>query len=119
MNQDFLDKIKEQLLLEEERLQREIKKISESDEEVEFPSFGDKEDENAEEVAEYSTKVSLKKKLEDSLRDVLSALQRLEQGKYGTCKFCGQEIDEKRLLARPVSSSCINCKRSLKGEDIK
>ncbi|HRU90169.1 MAG TPA: hypothetical protein P5094_02540 [Patescibacteria group bacterium] len=29
------------------------------------------------------------------------------------CKYCHKKIDEKRLLARPFSSSCIKCKNKL------
>ncbi|MFA6428191.1 MAG: TraR/DksA C4-type zinc finger protein [Candidatus Buchananbacteria bacterium] len=125
MDKIFIDEIKEKLIQEQERSQRELAKFSkksienDASREVIFPDFGDKEDENAEEVATYTTNLSLEKKLEETLRDVAGALKRIAEGKYGICKFCGQEIDKSRLLARPVSSSCVSCKKSLKGENIK
>ena len=42
---------------------------------------------------------------------IKSALERLEQGIYGLCEECGEEIGEKRLEARPVTTLCINCKK--------
>ena len=39
------------------------------------------------------------------------ALDRLEEGTFGICEECGKEIPEKRLMARPVASLCIECKR--------
>ena len=84
--------------------------------ETEFPQLGDKEDENAAEVEEYSTNLSLERTLESALRDVTKTLERIKSGTYGKCKYCGKDIDEKRLLARPTSSSCIDCKKKLTQE---
>ncbi len=38
------------------------------------------------------------------------ALKRIENGTFGICEGCGGEIEEKRLLARPVTTLCIDCK---------
>lgn len=78
-----------------------------------FPQFGDKEDENAAEVAEYSHNLTLERTLEGELRDVTAALARIAKGEYGICKYCKKEIDEKRLLARPTSSACVECKKTI------
>jgi DnaK suppressor protein len=40
---------------------------------------------------------------------VQSALQRIENGQFGTCIFCGNLIPEERLEVAPESSSCVNC----------
>lgn len=82
----------------------------------EFPQIGDKEDENAAEVEQYSTNLSLERTLESALRDVEKAIERLKSGGYGVCKYCNTEIDAKRLLARPTSSACIDCKKRLTRE---
>ena len=39
------------------------------------------------------------------------ALMRLETGEFGICEDCGEEIGEKRLRARPVTTLCIKCKQ--------
>jgi DnaK suppressor protein len=39
------------------------------------------------------------------------ALERLENGTYGFCDECGEEIPYKRLMARPVTTLCIQCKK--------
>ncbi len=41
---------------------------------------------------------------------IREALERIEAGTYGYCETCGDEIDEKRLAARPVTTQCIDCK---------
>ena len=38
------------------------------------------------------------------------ALGRLEDGSYGKCEECGQDIGIDRLRARPVTTLCIDCK---------
>lgn len=80
------------------------------------PQYGDEEDDNAREVAEFTTNKPLEMSLENTLRDIDKALLRLSDGTYGTCKYCGQAIGKKRLLARPTSSSCIDCKKTLTQE---
>ncbi len=37
-------------------------------------------------------------------------LQKIKDGTYGLCESCGEEIDLKRLEARPVAGLCIACK---------
>ena len=81
-----------------------------------FPEYGDKSDENANEIATFTDNLSLGKNLEDTLRDIESTLKRIDEGTYGICKYCGEPISKERLQIRPVSSACIPCKKRLKGE---
>ncbi len=41
---------------------------------------------------------------------IKEALERIEDGTYGLCEACGEPIGEKRLMARPVTTLCIECK---------
>jgi DnaK suppressor protein len=43
---------------------------------------------------------------------IQEALRRLEEGDYGVCEECGEEIGIERLKARPVTTLCIECKSS-------
>ncbi len=47
------------------------------------------------------------------LAKIDEALEKIENGTYGICELCGNEIEEERLRARPVASYCIECKRKL------
>src|SRR5512146_3526087 len=38
------------------------------------------------------------------------ALKRIEDGTFGICEKCEEEISAKRLDARPVTTLCIRCK---------
>ncbi len=111
---DFLKKIHTALLEEKVRLEKELPSISDpSQTSGAFPSYGDKEDENASEVADYAANLTLEETLAKSLRDVVKSLKRLEDGSYGVCKYCKKPIEEKRLLARPTSSACVECKKTI------
>jgi DnaK suppressor protein len=43
------------------------------------------------------------------LRNVRGALQRMDDGSYGTCLHCDEEISPKRLEAVPWAAYCIRC----------
>ncbi len=44
------------------------------------------------------------------LAKIDKALQRIENGSFGICEKCEEEISMKRLDARPVTTLCIRCK---------
>lgn len=44
------------------------------------------------------------------IRKIKTALERIDEGTYGFCETCGETISTKRLLARPVTTKCIECK---------
>lgn len=115
---EFLEKMRIELLQEKERLENELAKLNGKGaaEDTAFPNYGDSEDENAAEVADYIVNLSVGSNLEKSLRDVNLALSRLDEGAYGTCKYCGKSIEQKRLEARPTSSSCMTCKKAITQE---
>jgi len=41
---------------------------------------------------------------------IKDALDRIEDGSFGICDDCGEDIGEERLKARPVTTLCIDCK---------
>ncbi|MGQ9645975.1 MAG: RNA polymerase-binding protein DksA [Thermodesulfobacteriota bacterium] len=44
------------------------------------------------------------------IQKVKEALDRIDNGTFGICESCGKPISEKRLMARPVTTLCIECK---------
>jgi DnaK suppressor protein len=44
-----------------------------------------------------------------SIRAILAALERIENGTYGTCSNCGEAIGEARLKAMPEAMRCLSC----------
>lgn len=57
---------------------------------------------------------SFELRIRDRERKLLSkieeALERIDEGDFGLCDGCGEEIGGKRLEARPVTTFCIDCK---------
>ncbi len=43
------------------------------------------------------------------VREIQTALARIETGTYGVCQECGAEIQEGRLEALPFANVCIDC----------
>jgi DnaK suppressor protein len=44
------------------------------------------------------------------IKKIRSALERIENGTFGICEQCEEEISIERLKARPVTTQCIDCK---------
>jgi DnaK suppressor protein len=45
------------------------------------------------------------------LKRVDAALKRLDEGEYGDCVRCGEEISERRLELDPATPFCAGCAR--------
>ena len=51
------------------------------------------------------------------LKEVLTALRKLDEGGFGDCERCGEAIAEKRLEALPFARYCIDCQRATEQEE--
>ncbi len=45
------------------------------------------------------------------IEKIKEALDRIDSGAFGICEVCGKDIGEERLMARPVTTLCIECKK--------
>jgi DnaK suppressor protein len=59
------------------------------------------------ETFEMEKNVSLLEQVDDELREIEAAAQRLERGTYGTCQACGRPIGDARLEAMPATRFCV------------
>ncbi len=48
---------------------------------------------------------------------IRKALEKIDDGTFGTCEVCGEPIEFKRLEARPVTTHCIACKTEEEEEE--
>jgi RNA polymerase-binding protein DksA len=116
MDKKIIEKIKHDLLARKKQVEEDLKSFTKKDthekdeHHTKFPNYGDKSDENVQEIDEYTTNLATEKVLESTLRDINNALDRIKKGTYGICKYCKSDIGEKRLQARPVANTCIACK---------
>jgi DnaK suppressor protein len=60
--------------------------------------------------SEQTFKLRMRTRESRLIKKVKNALERIENGNYGSCEFCGEDISDKRLEARPVTTKCIRCK---------
>lgn len=44
------------------------------------------------------------------IKKVDEALKRIEEGTFGECEECGEDIELRRLQARPTATLCVSCK---------
>jgi DnaK suppressor protein len=96
-------------ILEHERtaaLER-VRDLREKQDEDVVPPPGDEVD-AARSLADVETHASLIERAEDRLKAIDFAFNRLEQGLYGICAQCGEEISIERLRAVPFAVYCID-----------
>ncbi|MBX4201057.1 TraR/DksA C4-type zinc finger protein [Candidatus Parcubacteria bacterium] len=117
MKKELLPKFKEALEEEKTKLENELSTFATKDASIENnwdAKHVNREDtdmeEKADEVTEYDNLLSLEHTLELKLKDVVSALEKIEKGGYGVCEKCGKEIEEKRLKVCPEGRLCMKCK---------
>lgn len=74
--------------------------------------FGDAFADAGAATAERTETLGIIDNLKHQLDDVKRALAKIENGTYGACDTCGNDIGEARLEFRPESIYCVNCKSS-------
>ena len=60
--------------------------------------------------ADHSLLLRLRGREAHLIKKIDEALKHIEDGSYGICAECGEEINIERLKARPVAPLCIACK---------
>ena len=65
----------------------------------------------------FSTEMRLHDREKFLLGKINKQLARLDNGGIDVCEDCGEQISFKRLLARPVTTLCIDCKEQSEKEE--
>jgi DnaK suppressor protein len=71
-------------------------------------SFGKRVGEGTNQAIERIEQVDVARRLEEKLADVERAIEKLDEGTYGTCDVCGEPIAPARLEAIPWAVRCVN-----------
>lgn len=66
---------------------------------------------HASEMLDREVDESLEENAELIVRDIDQALRKIEDGTYGKCERCGQDIPVERLDAVPYATLCVSCKQ--------
>ena len=67
---------------------------------------------SAQVTADRSQQITLVEQLRVRRADILAALQKIDDGTYGKCESCGQDIPAERLEAVPAATLCVACKKA-------
>lgn len=112
IDQNFLLKMKELLLIEKSRLLKDIALLSHPTSsqahEVVVENLGNEEGDSTVEAEQYIDSFGVEKTLEQDLQRIEGALARIENGSYGVCEICGKAISEERLMVMPSATTCVH-----------
>ncbi len=78
-----------------------------------FPELGDQ----ASAEIDRNFMLKLKGRERKLLAKIDEAIEKIDNGTYGICEMCGEEINLRRLEARPVTTMCIECKTEQEEEE--
>lgn len=108
MKEEKIKYFKELLAKRQEELLAEAGKmvVDMSDEEESFPDPTDR----ASLESDRNFLLRIRDRERKLIVKIREALDRIENGTFGICEVCGEEISAKRLKARPVTTLCIDCK---------
>ena len=110
------ERFRKSLLEERERLSSTIEHLHETnssslEDETEEETFDNHLADSATATLDREIDYTLEENAENLLRAIDQALERIENGSYGKCERCGQQIAEERLEAIPHATRCIDCQR--------
>ncbi|MEW6600619.1 MAG: RNA polymerase-binding protein DksA [Nitrospirota bacterium] len=109
-----IQRIRQDLLNQRESLLKEAEEtLSSLPSELNFPDMGDQ----ATAEADRNFMLRLRDRERMLLKKIEETIERIENGPYGICDECGNEIGIKRLEARPVTTLCIDCKTRQEEEE--
>ncbi len=106
---EFIAEMRRLLEEEKSRLEQELGGSAHKQEGnyvADFPVYGQGEEDNATEIADYTAKSAVTEAKEARLREVNAALSRIAEGKYGLTDK-GEIIPEKRLHANPAATTLV------------
>ncbi len=105
----MLNKMKEQILQE---AKEEMKKFQSAEKRQVIETVLDDADLSAIDISED---ISLKQLSthRDILKKIEEALRKLDEGTYGLCEMCGEEIPEERLKILPFAIYCRDCQEKI------
>ena len=106
--------IKTKLLSRRETLLAEAEEaLNELPGQTVFPDLGDQ----ATAEIDRNFMLRLRGRERKLLKKIEDAIDRIDQGTFGKCDRCGEDINIKRIEARPVTTMCIDCKTQQEEEE--
>lgn len=111
---DQLKTVTQRLELRAAQLRQEIAAVQQRSGERASTQVADAKDDAEVEARTVVADAEVERDLAE-LRDIDAARQRIQDGGYGTCLDCGNDIDPRRLLAQPETLRCLACQALAEG----
>lgn len=102
------EKFKTMLLAERERLMNNSRESIKNDLNISTDDLPDEADLAASEINQSLT-FELRNRERHMIAKINTALHKIKEGTFGQCESCDEDIEKKRLEARPFSIFCITC----------
>lgn len=109
MRPEDFEEFRELLTAEKKRLIRKAAHTIENEIELSKDDMADEAD-LASALTDQNLSLRLRGRERALIEKIDLALARINDGEFGECVVCGEEITLKRLRARPVTTMCIGCK---------
>ncbi len=109
LTKENIEALKKKLLESKADLEAQVADLNKT---PEFGSDVDDFEEETEEAEEFSKNLGEAKAFRDRLENVVRALHKIEEGTYGTCEMCKNDIELPLLEVDPESRLCKTCKVS-------
>lgn len=115
MDSNEAQQVKDKLLADKERIVKQLEEMTQEKSfnkdkvQTKWQDVGDKDEDNAIEVADFQDSISLERSLEENLEHIEKALSQIDKGTYGVCETCSNAIEADRLIALPQATRCMSC----------
>ncbi len=117
MNKKELKKFEKMLTAERDRILKAAKAQTVEDRQTSTDELQDEIDQASSEFNQ-SLNYRIRDRGSNLLKKIEKALGKIEDGTFGVCENCGDEIGAKRLEVRPVADYCISCKEKMEKMEI-
>lgn len=117
MNKKFLEEQQKRLKEAKDKLESRLSSFAEESDKgkgewsAKMPSLdpGTSLEEEADEVEEFGTRLALERTLEQEVKKINTALEKIKRNQYGICEKCRKPISQGRLKVYPQAEHCKNC----------
>lgn len=105
--EDLIQNIRRDLVEQKAKLVAEAEAtLNDLPDDETYPDLGDQ----ASAESDKNFMLRLRSRESKLIKKIDETIELIDKGEYGICEDCGEEIDARRLEARPVTTYCIECK---------
>ena len=118
-----VEKFRQRILAEKQRLTEDRNRLMDYGGEGASERVGEIADfdvnhpaDTASETFERQKDLALNQNIDAMLAQIEDALEKIDEGTFGTCSRCGKSISPARLEALPYATLCVDCQARVEGQ---